>query len=170
LRFVYLQIVEGDEYRRLSENNCIRLQSVPAPRGMIYDRNGTLLVDNIPSFDLKIVLQDAEPVDETIAKLAEFTGITLEELMERVDAGKKVSIYKPIVLKKNITRDQLAVVEAHSFDLPGVRVEIEPMRNYIYKKSAAHLIGYLGEINSQEIENNIYPDVRSGDSDWQIWF
>ncbi|MBF0229715.1 MAG: penicillin-binding protein 2 [Desulfamplus sp.] len=163
LRFVYLQIVEGDEYRRLSENNCIRLQSVPAPRGMIYDRNGTLLVDNIPSFDLKIVLQDAEPVDETIAKLAEFTGITLEELMERVDAGKKVSIYKPIVLKKNITRDQLAVVEAHSFDLPGVRVEIEPMRNYIYKKSAAHLIGYLGEINSQEIENNFYPDVRSGD-------
>ncbi|MBF0303620.1 MAG: penicillin-binding protein 2 [Desulfamplus sp.] len=164
LRFVYLQVVEGDEYRRLSENNCIRLQSIPASRGLIYDRNGTLLADNIPSFDLKIVLQDAKPVDETIQKLADFTSIPVEELMERVDSGKKVSIYKPLLLKRNITRDQLAVVEAHAFDLPGVKVDVELMRKYIYKKSAAHLIGYLGEINSQEIENNTYPDVKSGDS------
>ncbi len=164
LRFVYLQVVEGDEYRRLSENNCIRLQSIPASRGLIYDRNGKLLVDNIPSFDLKIVLQDANPIDETIEKLSSFTSIPVEELMERVDAGRKVSIYKPLLLKRNITRDQLAVVEAHGFDLPGVKVDVEPMRNYIYKKSAAHVIGYLGEINSQEIENNTYPDVRSGDS------
>lgn len=164
IRFVYLQLVEGKEYRRLSENNCIRLQSVPASRGLIYDRNGTLLVDNIPSFDLKIVLQDAEPVNETIEKLANCTAIPVEELMERVDAGRKVSIYKSLLLKRNITRDQLAVVEAHGFDLPGVKVDVEPMRNYIYKKSAAHVIGYLGEINPQEIENDIYPDVKSGDS------
>lgn len=164
VRFVYLQVVEGDEYRRLSENNCIRLQSVLAPRGLIYDRNGTLLVDNIPSFDLKIILQDAEPVEETIDKLADFTGVPVEEFMERVDAGRRVSIYKPLLLKRNITRDQLAVVEAHGFDLPGVKVDVEPMRNYIYKQSAAHVIGYLGEVNPQEIESNIYPDVRSGDS------
>lgn len=164
VRFVYLQVVEGDEYRRLSENNCIRLQSVPAPRGLIYDRNGILLVDNIPSFDLKIVLQDAAPVKETVEKLSDFTGIPIEELMERVDAGKKISLYKPLLLKRNITRDQLAVVEARSFDLPGIKVDVEPMRNYIYKKSAAHVIGYLGEVNAREIENNIYPDVRSGDS------
>ncbi|MBF0232381.1 MAG: penicillin-binding protein 2 [Desulfamplus sp.] len=164
IRFVYLQVIEGDEYRRLSENNCIRLQSVPASRGLIYDRNGTLLVDNIPSFELKIILQDAEPVNETVEKLADFTGIPIEEIMERVDAGRKFSIYKPLLLKRNITRDQLAVVEAHGFDLPGVKVDVEPMRNYIYKKSAAHVIGYLGEINSKELENNIYPDVRSGDS------
>ncbi|MBF0112113.1 MAG: penicillin-binding protein 2 [Desulfamplus sp.] len=164
LRFVYLQVVEGDEYRRLSKNNCIRLQSVPAPRGMIYDRNGTLLVDNIPSFDLKITLQDADPLNDTIDKLADFTSIPIEELMERVDAGKRVSIYKPLLLKRNITRDQLAVVEAHGFDLPGIKVDVEPMRNYIYKKSAAHVIGYLGEVNLQEIENNTYTDVRAGDS------
>jgi len=164
VRFVYLQVVEGDEYRRLSENNCIRLQSVPASRGMIYDRNGTLLVDNIPSFDLKIILQDAEPVEETIERLADIIGVPIEELTERVDAGRKVSVYKPLLLKRNITRDQLAVVEAHGFDLPGVKVDVEPMRNYIYKESAAHVIGYLGEVNSHEIENNIYPDVRSGDS------
>ncbi len=164
LRFVYLQVVEGDEYRRLSDNNCIRLQSVPAPRGLIYDRNGVLLVDNIPSFDLKIIPQDANPIDETIEKLADFTSIPVEELMERVDTGKKLSIYKPLLLKRNITREQLAVVEAHGFDLPGVKVDVEPMRKYIYKKSAAHVIGYLGEINSQEVENNTYPDVKSGDS------
>ncbi|MBF0203470.1 MAG: penicillin-binding protein 2 [Desulfamplus sp.] len=164
MRFVYLQMIQGDEYRRLSENNCIRLQSVPASRGLIYDRNGTLLVDNIPSFDLKIILQDAEPVTDTINVLADLTELPIEELTERVDAGKKFSIYKPLLLKRNITRDQLAVVEAHNFELPGVKVDVEPMRNYIYKMSAAHVIGYIGEVNSQELENNNYPDVRSGDS------
>ncbi|SLM28965.1 MrdA [Desulfamplus magnetovallimortis] len=163
-RFVYLQVVEGEEYRRLSENNCIRLQSVPASRGMIYDRTGTLLVDNRPSFDLKIVLKDAVPLHKTLEKLSVFTAIPLDEILQKVEAARKSSIYKPVLLKKNITRNQLAVVEAHGFDLPGVLVDVEPRRNYIYKKSAAHVIGYLGEINEQELVSGRYPDVRAGDS------
>ncbi len=164
VRFVYLQVVEGEEYRRLSENNCIRIKSVPASRGMIYDRNGTLLVDNRPSFDLNIVIKDAHPLLDTLEKLAGFTDLPIDELIQKVESAKTVSIYKPVLLKKNITRDQLAVVEAHEFDLSGVVVDVEPRRNYIYKKSAAHLIGYLGEINEKELKSGRYPDVRAGDS------
>jgi len=65
-RLFYLQVIEGEEFLRLSENNCIRLKSVEASRGLIYDRNGVLLVDNRPSFDLKIVLKDARPIQKTL--------------------------------------------------------------------------------------------------------
>ncbi|MBF0199864.1 MAG: penicillin-binding protein 2 [Desulfamplus sp.] len=164
IRFVYLQIIEGDEYRRLSQNNCIRLQSIPASRGMIYDRSGILLVDNRPSFDLKIVLKDARPMDRTLENLSRLTAIPMEEFLDKIESAPKGSVYKPLILKKNITRDQLAVVEARGFDIPGVFVDVEPRRNYIYKNSAAHAIGYLGEINEKEIRSGRYPDVRSGDS------
>jgi penicillin-binding protein 2 len=70
IRLFYLQVIQGQELRRLSENNCIRLQSTDAYRGMIFDRNGILLVDNRPAFDLSIILKDAKPVDRTIEKLA----------------------------------------------------------------------------------------------------
>ncbi|MFH1152503.1 MAG: penicillin-binding protein 2 [Pseudomonadota bacterium] len=164
IRLVYLQIIEGDEYRRLSQNNCIRLNSIEASRGLIYDRNGVLLVDNRPSFDLTIILKDAAPVDDTLAALSGYTGIPLEELLEKTQPQHRISIYKPILLKKDISRDMLAVVEAHSFDLPGIMVAVESRRNYIYEKSAAHLIGYLGEINCDELASGLYPGVKGGDS------
>lgn len=163
-RLFYLQVIQGEDFRRLSKNNCIRLKSVEASRGLIFDRNGTLLVDNRPSFDLSIVLKDADPVDETLATLSRFTKIPVEVFQDRILADKVRSKYTPIQLKKGITRDQLAVVEAHSFDLPGVLVTVEPRRNYIYSKSAAHLIGYLGEINGDELQTGKYPGVRGGDS------
>ncbi len=164
IRLVHLQIIEGEEYRRLSENNCIRLKSVEASRGLIYDRNGVLLVDNRPSFDLKIVLKDARPVKKTLKTLSGYTGIPMEELKGTIDCQGKPSIYKPLLLKKDISRNQLAVLEAHSLDLPGVVVNVEPRRNYIYKKRAAHLIGYLGEINCDELESGRFPGVTGGDS------
>jgi len=163
-RFFYLQVVQGEDFRRLSKNNCIRLKSVEASRGLIFDRNGVLLVDNRPSFDLSIVLKDAAPLARTLDTLSAFTQIPLADLQSKIDADKVGSKYTPIQLKKGITRDQLAVVEAHSFDLPGVLVTVEPRRNYIYSKSAAHLLGYLGEINSDELELGKYPGVRGGDS------
>lgn len=163
-RFFYLQIIQGEDFRRLSKNNCIRLKSVEASRGLIFDRNGVLLVDNRPSFNLSIVLKDAAPVARTLETLSAFTQIPLADLQSKIDANKIGSRYTPIQLKKGITRDQLAVVEAHSFDLPGVLVTVEPRRNYIYSKSAAHLLGYLGEINSDELATGKYPGVRGGDS------
>jgi len=163
-RLFYLQVIEGEEYRRLSKNNCIRLKSVEASRGLIFDRNGVLLVDNRPSFDLKIVHRDAVPVEKTLETLAGLTGLLLEDLHTMVDENKGVSKYQPLLLAKGITRDQLAIVEAHSFDLPGIMVEVEPRRHYVYSKSAAHLLGYLGQINGEELASGKYPGVMGGDS------
>ena len=164
MRLVYLQIIKGEEYRRLSENNCIRLESIKASRGLIYDRDGKLLVDNRPSFNLKLITEDAESVPGTIEKVSELISVPMEELVDRVGKNGANTFYKPVVLKKNITRNQVAIIEAHKFDLPGIIIDVEPRRYYIHEKTGAHLLGYLGEINKREVESGRYPDIFSGDS------
>lgn len=164
LRLVYLQMIRGEEYRRLSMTNCVRLKSIKSSRGLIYDRNRILLVDNRPAFDLTIVLEDAKPLKQTLDHLAELTGDSCEDLTAIIEKEGGAAFYKPLVLKRDITRDLLAVIEAHQFDLPGIHIDIEPSRNYIHKKTAAHLIGYLGEINKDELDSGKFPNVRSGDS------
>ena len=164
LRLVYLQVIRGDEYRRMSKTNCVRLKSIKSSRGLIYDRNHQLLVDNRPAFDLMIVLEDAKPLQSTLERLGQLTGDTCDDLMATIEKAGRSAFYKPLVLKRDLTRDLLAVIEAHQFDLPGIHIDIEPTRHYIHKKTAAHLLGYLGEINKEELENGKYPNVRAGDS------
>jgi penicillin-binding protein 2 len=162
MRLFYLQIVEGEEYRRLSENNCIRLQRIEAARGLIFDRHGKLMVDNRPSFDLCITPKDAYPIENTIERLSSYLKIPVEELMTSIQSARTGS-YQPIFLKRDIGRDALAVVEVHKFDLPGISVSVRPLRNYIYKNSAAHLLGYLGEINASELKSGKYAGAKGGD-------
>lgn len=163
IRLFYLQVIEGEELRRLSENNCIRLQSIDAPRGLIFDRNRELLVDNRPSFDLSIIIRDAKPVEETIEKLAGYIKFPKKEMMDIVSRNKGLFTYKPVLLKSNIGREALAAIEVHMFDLPGIQVDIRPMRNYIRPESASHLIGYLSQISPAELKSEKYSFARAGD-------
>lgn len=162
VRLFSLQIINGEEYRRLSENNCIRLEAVSGLRGVIHDRKGVLLVDNRPAFDLKIVPEDARPVRETLRKLSRFTGLPETELHRAVEASGKGRPYRPVVLLSDIDRDLVAVVETHRFDLPGVVIDVQAKRHYL-QACAAHLIGYLGEINVDELNSGRYAGSRSGD-------
>ncbi len=162
-RLFYLQIVEGEKFRKLSENNRIRLQSIDPPRGLIFDQNGRIMVDNRPSFDLGIILKDARPLEETITKLAGTINVTEEEIREKIANAKSVSPYETILLKPDIGRDLLAAIEVSRFDLPGIVIDVKIRRHYIREKSAAHLIGYLGEINLKELGNYHYDQYKSGD-------
>lgn len=164
LRLVYLQLIKGEEYRLKSEKNAVRLKSIKSSRGLIFDRNKKLLVDNRPSFNLKITLEDAGEIKKTVKKVARLIQVPFEELMETIADAGQGAFYKPVTLKNDISRDQLAIVEAHKFDLPGIHIDIEPTRYYIHKKSAAHLLGYLGQINIAELKNDKYPNVKSGDA------
>ncbi|MDM8535727.1 penicillin-binding protein 2 [Desulfobacterales bacterium HSG17] len=164
LRLVYLQVIKGEQFRLLSEKNAVRLKSIKSSRGLIFDRNKKLLVDNRPSFNLKIVREDAGDVRRIVRKVADLIQIPFQELLDNVEKAGKSAFYKPVTLKNSISRDQLAVIEAHKFDLPGIQIDIEPTRYYIYKKTAAHLLGYLGEINVSELKSGKYLNVKSGDS------
>ena len=156
VRLIYLQVITGEELRRISLNNSIRLQNIDAPRGRVYDRNESVLVDNRPSFDVSIILRDAAPVEQTIEKLSEYIKIPSADLMAAIKNAKGLSSYKPILLKQDIGRDALAALEAHKYDLPGVAVKVNLRRNYINNQYAAHLLGYLSEINSDELKSGKY--------------
>lgn len=163
MRLFYLQVIKGEEFLKLAENNSIRLESIVAPRGLIFDSNGTLLVDNRPSFDLRIIPRNAKPLKQTLKKLARYANIPEEELMGKITESNGFSSYKPILLKPDIGRDAMASIEVHKFDLPGVTIDIRPVRHYINGQHAAHLIGYLGEINARELQSGAFAGCKGGD-------
>ena len=163
LRLIFLQGIRGDEYRLLSLNNRIRLQSLDPPRGLIYDRNGDVLVENRPSFDVTITLKDARPVNETITKLSQYLDVPAEELQSKLSSSKGVSAYKPILIRQDIGRNALAAIEAHKYDLPGITVNVKLRRHYLNIQDGVHLIGYLSEISPQELAGGKYPGLRRGD-------
>lgn len=161
-RLFYLQIIKGNEYRRLSESNCIRIQYIKPQRGLIFDRNGTLLVDNRPSFDVNIILKDAKPLHSTLDALSRYIHVPVQELLDRINQ-RSAPAFKSILLMEDVGRDVTSAIKAHQYELPGVGIDVVPRRQYIYKKSAAHLLGYLGEINADELRSGNYPEARSGD-------
>jgi penicillin-binding protein 2 len=163
IRLIYLQAIMGDEFRRLSLNNSIRLQNIDPPRGRIYDRNGDLLVDNRPSFDVNITIKDAAPLQHTLEKLSQHLQTPAELLLSQIKQTKGASAYTPRLLKQDVGRDTLAAIEVNKFDLPGVSVDVNLRRHYIHERMAAHLIGYLSEISPTELKSGSYPDCRSGD-------
>jgi len=162
-RLYYLQVVKGAEFRRQSQNNCVRLQSIPPARGLIFDRNGVLMVDNRPSFSVSIVLEDAKNPKEVLLRLAEFLGEEPQPMLSKLDGARGYPSFKPILLKRDLSRDSVAVVEAHKLDLPGIFITIEPMRHYVEGKRASHLIGYLSEISEEQLKSGRFPHNRSGD-------
>jgi len=163
IRLIYLQVIMGDEFRRLSLNNSIRLQSIDPPRGRLYDRNNDLLVDNRPAFDVNITLKDAQPLYRTLEKLSQYLKTPADTLLSQITQTQNASAYKPRLLKQDVGRDTLAAIEVNKYDLPGVSVNVNLRRHYIHERKAAHLIGYLSEISPAELKSGAYPDSRSGD-------
>ncbi|OEU59153.1 MAG: penicillin-binding protein 2 [Desulfobacterales bacterium C00003104] len=159
----YLQIIRGEELRRVAENNYVRLENIFPPRGLIYDRNGKLLVDNRPCFDVSIILEDAPDPENVMRRVALLLSMPETALLEKIKEINRSKPFKPILLKSDISRDELAVIKTRRFDLPGVVVSVEPRRHYVMGDYASHLIGYLGEISERELRNGSYPDNRGGD-------
>ncbi|MDM8516925.1 penicillin-binding protein 2 [Desulfobacterales bacterium HSG16] len=163
-RLFYLQVVEGSHFRRLSQYNSIRIHDIAPLRGLIYDRNGSLMAENRPSFNLSIIPRDAAPLEKTIEKLSVYIDVPKEDLMALVYKKKSKRLsFRPVLLKPDISRNALAAIEAHRFELPGVVVAIKPIRHYLQHEYAAHLLGYLGEINLKELKSGRYPECKSGD-------
>jgi len=163
VRLLYLQVIMGDTYRRLSETNSIRLQRIDPTRGLIFDRHGRMLVDNRPAYALSIILKDAKPLGRTLTLLARYMAVPVQEFRDKIARQKGVPSYKPILLMNDIGRDALAVIEAHRYELPGIVVDVKPIRNYLDGPLAAHLIGYMGEISARELRSKRYASYDGGD-------
>lgn len=150
-RLFFLQIVVGERYTFLSENNRVRIKRVAGTRGMIYDRNGGLLVDSRPSFDLIFVPEDSSDPRATLRLLARHLQRDENELLTIFEQGKGRSAFEEMVLGRDVDWSTVVAVETHQLDLPGVSLRVRPRRSYADGPMAAHVLGYLGEINQKQL-------------------
>jgi penicillin-binding protein 2 len=162
-RLWYLQVVNGWKYRAKSENNRIHLQDIPPLRGMIFDRTGRLLVDNRAGYDLCVIPEDVQDPEGLLNRLNDLIGIDLDQARESFRKGMNSLPFKTVRIKRNISRDELATIETHRFNLPGITIQVRPQRHYIYNHLAVHVLGYLGEITEQQLGSGKYLNNRGGD-------
>ncbi|UCE72166.1 MAG: hypothetical protein JSU99_02340, partial [Nitrospiraceae bacterium] len=158
LRLWYLQIIRGDDYSKIDERNRIRIVEIPAPRGIIYDRNGKPLVKNIPSFDISILREDIPDGAEQLDALADLLNVKTGDLKSRLKKATS-NPFEPVKLKQDISFQEVATVEARKTDFPGLQVEAVGGREYIYNQAASHVIGYLGRLSLEQMKDPEYKDV-----------
>ncbi|MBI5197844.1 MAG: penicillin-binding protein 2 [Nitrospirae bacterium] len=158
----HLQIIQGSYYQKLSENNRIRVLSVAPHRGLIYDRHGIVLARNVGSFSLGLVLEDVQNLKDTLKKLSPLVGMTVPEMEQRLRSKRYSVPYAPWILKERLSFEEVARIKGTEWDLPGVVIEVETMREYLYGDLAAHLIGYVGEISQSQLESPDYAGESPG--------
>jgi len=151
VRLWYLQGVKGDFYYEQAENNRIRPVKLRPPRGIIYDRNGRPLVENVLAFDISLVPEDTQDLAASITKLAPIVKMAPESIRAMLeDADSTRSKYDPVKIKEQAPWDEVAVVEAHQEDLPGAIIEPEHQRHYPYEGLASHQLGYIGKVTQAQ--------------------
>lgn len=160
VHLVYLQLYEGAYFSQLADGNRLRIVATPAPRGIIYDRNGVALVNNRPAFTVEL-LPSLEPVSpEVIDRLAKLLNISTDYINEKIAAQ---SGFDPVTLKVDVTPEIISVIEEQKDLYPGVFIDTKPIRNYIYKSEAAHALGYVSEISDSELEEK----KKAGDNSYK---
>jgi penicillin-binding protein 2 len=162
-RLVSLQVVQGDEMRSLSEHNRIRLVRVPSARGVVYDRNGELLIDNRPSFDVVYVPEDARNRPDALPTLARYLDEPETAVVERLRAPSKRPPYEGIVIRRDLEWEGVVALESHQLELAGVSLRVGPRRLYPRGPMAAHLLGYVGEVSESELAKNENDSIQRGD-------
>jgi penicillin-binding protein 2 len=166
-RLYYLQVVKGSYYSERAENQRIRFIPIPASRGAIFDRNGKMLVDSRPTYNVVLSNEPIKKIDVS-ARVPDYSqGLNLDRqfVVERLNLIKKQNEFEAMVLKENATMQDISWVESHSLEYPELRVELQPQRFYPLGTTLAHVLGYVGEISPNQLEKPEYKErnLRAGD-------
>ena len=166
-RLYYLQVVQGQYYSDRAENQRIRLIPIPAPRGAIFDRNGKILVDSRPTYNVVLSNEPIKKIDVR-GRIDEYArGLSMERafVIERLELIKQQNEFETMVLKENATMQDIAWVESHTLEFPELRVELQPQRFYPHGVYMAHVLGYVGEISPKQLESDQFRDkgLKAGD-------
>ncbi|MDO8909585.1 MAG: penicillin-binding protein 2 [Pseudohongiella sp.] len=158
---INLQFYNHDYYSERSEGNRLHSQFIPPTRGLIYDRNRNLLADNRPIFNLTVVRETAADFEKSVELLRREIGLTDEELDQyRTRLSRRAVPHTSVPLKFKLTDDEIAHIAVNQHKLPGISVEAQLVRYYPYGESIAHAIGYVSEINREELTRMSEEQVR----------
>ena len=160
--FWLLQVAQHEKYRQLAENNHQRTLSLSAPRGVVFDRDGRVLIQNRSSLNISIAREQVDDIDRTLSLLAKVADVPLSTLQTVVRRHRRDPVFRPLVLIQDASLAQVAAVSARSLELPGLFVQELPIRFYPAGEVAAHLFGYVGEVSDTQLEMPEFAAVRSG--------
>jgi len=157
------QILDYKKYWNQSEANRTRDIVIPAPRAILTDRGGTVvLANNIASFKASFIRENCRDFEDSFRKISLLLGLEEGVLRQRVEKYKSLPLFKPIVVKDNLTLEDVALIEGRKMDLPELVIETEPKRFYPFANLAAHVLGYIQELTMDELRTT-FKDRRIGD-------
>lgn len=153
LRLAYLQFSQFKRYATLSLKNQMSILPIAPPRGVILDKNGVILADNAPVYVLEIIPERIKNLDDTLQKLkALLPSITQDDIDNFIHARKQHHAYDPIPFKLKLSQEDVAIFASNQYQFPGISIKARLMRYYPLGATTAHLLGYVGRINEQELQ------------------
>lgn len=150
-RLIYLQISNQEHYATLSDNNRVSIRPIPPTRGLIFDRNGVLLAQNLPSFTLEIVPEHVDDLNKTLDGLSQLISISQEDIKRFHKARRKKRRFDGIPLRFRLNDDEVAKISVQLNQLPGVTIKAQLSRHYPQGRLASHAVGYVSRINEAEL-------------------
>jgi penicillin-binding protein 2 len=162
ISFWLLQVVQHAKFREMSENNALRTIPERAPRGVLFDRNGKVLVEDRYSWTIVLLREQIRDLDETIRVVARVTETDEKQIRDIVTRRRREPSFRPLPIVENATLGQVAAIRARQLELPGVKVQEVPTRSYPAQAMAAHLFGYVSEIQESQLETAEFAGLQSG--------
>ncbi|MDT8369598.1 MAG: penicillin-binding protein 2 [Longimicrobiales bacterium] len=157
--FFRVQVLASSDYALTARNNRLRQIELPAPRGTIFDRNGRVVVDNVPGYAVTILPGPRDTIAATLDRLAPILGLTprrVEELRSRIAGNRH------LVVDADVAFERVSRLEERRPDFPGVHIETRPRRRYFGGAAVGHIVGYLGEISREQLSDSLFPGYRQG--------
>lgn len=167
IRLYYLQLVRGQHYAEIAQNQRIRLLPIPAPRGVIFDRDGNPLVDSRPIYNVILSREDLKDrnLASLVKPLSQSLAVDVDILRDRFNQISSQPAFESILVKQDASPGDIAWVEAHELEFPELRVEQQPQRRYPPDGLLSHVLGYVGEIGPEQLKQPYYKDkgLKPGD-------
>ena len=151
-RLVYLQVLAHEHYITLADDNRIKILPLPPNRGLIFDRNGLILADNLPSYRLELTLEQIRDIDTTLSKLSELVNIRDVDLKRFEKLRQRTPVFKPVALRFHLSDDEVARFAINRHRFPGVDIVAGLSRHYPHGPLAVHAVGYVGRIDERDLQ------------------
>ena len=149
-RMVWLQVMNHEYYNTRSDDNRMRVLTVPPVRGLIHDRNGVILAENLPSYRLEIIPEQVDSLEDTIAELAKLVAVDEGDIKLFHERRRRTPRYRGVPLRLRLNEDELARIEVNRHRFPGVDVRAALSRHYPLAEAGSHIVGYVGSISEEE--------------------
>jgi len=161
-RLAYMQLIETERFETLAKQNHMRLTPIMAPRGEIYDRNGVKIVGNQPVYTVSLVYLGLKDTDRVVNKVAQILGMDTKEIFDKLEK-QQLRMYQPVRLATNVPIETVTAIEEQRLDLPGVVIDVEPVRSYPFGSMLSHVLGYVQEIKENQLKEHQDKGYNLGD-------